>query len=213
MNAWDQIGGVGPAPRVTREDIEAARQRLGEAIDEEAHKRRILEIFGAKPGASLSDFRFRATIQGRQAVRFAGPGGFYNAELLKGGLGGLIGFGLQQLGRPTGLVAQVRRGDFNVYAPNWTRYNPGAGAKPREDGKFPNRPRRILIIEGREVAVLRFRQEIPLKLVQALKCLFAGREYHLDQPGSTRAHEGENDGSGQEDRGQSESSSADGTEP
>ncbi len=171
MNAWDQIGGVevmsGPVlvlpPHLRKENKHT-------------------------PTHSPADFRFRATIQGRQAVRFAGPGGFYDAELLKGGLGGLIGFGLQQLGRPSGLVAQVRRGNFAVYAPNWTRYNPGSGAKPRKDGKFPNRPRRILLIEGREVAILRFRQEISLKLVQALKCLFTGTEYHLGKTGSMGAH-------------------------
>lgn len=219
MNAWDQIGGdvwtpervllppveeVPPRPvviddPVTWADIDQAREALGAAIDVEAHERRVLEIFGVEPPpvvAGVSAFRFRATIQSRQAVRFAGPGGFYDAELLKGGLGGLIGFGLQQLGRPSGLVARVRSGNFDVYAPNWTKYNPGAGTKPREDGQFQNRmgPRRILIIEGRELAVLRFKKQIPERLIKALKCLFAGREYHRRQPGLGEAHEGDDDG-------------------
>jgi len=146
---------------------------------------------------------FRATIRGRQAVRFAGSGGFYDAELLKGGLGGLIGFGLQQLGRPTGLVAQVRRGRFKVYVPAWTRYDPRAGTKPREDGQFQNLrgPCRIPIIEGRELAVFRFNKKIPRGLKMAMKDIFTGPEYTLR--GETLL-EGDENGTGQEDRGEGE---------
>lgn len=189
MNAWDQIGGAELAPAWVEVDtvIEAAEQALQPARDNF-----VVELVSDN-FARLADFHFRATIQGRQAVRFAGPGGFYDAELLKGGLGGLIGFGLQQLGRPSGLVARVRSGNFDVYAPNYTKYNPGAGTSPREDGQFQNRmgPRRILIIEGREVAVLRFKKQIPERLIKALKCLFAGREYHRGQPGLGEALGGE----------------------
>jgi hypothetical protein len=200
MNAWDQLGEevctavVGTIPPAEPEGTAPEGTETG-------------------PTASLADFRFRATIQSRQAVRFAGPGGFYDAELLKGGLGGLIGFGLQQLGRPSGLVAQVRRGNFKVYAPTWTTYNPGAGTTPREDGKFQNRqgPCRILIIEGREVAVLRFKSKIPLPLIMALKCLFSGTAYTYGQPGLEDAHEGEQDE--QEGERESESFAPDGAEP
>lgn len=203
MNAWDQIGGGGACPAVVG-TIPPALPECTAPVGTETG-----------PIASLADFRFKATIQGRQAVRFAGPGGFYDAELLKGGLGGLIGFGLQQLGRPTGLLAQVRRGNFNVYAPTWTKYNPGAGTSPREDGKFENRGDacRILIIGGREVAVLRFRKKIPASLVKALKCLFAGREYHLGQTGLGEADEGDDNGTGNEDLEKGEPSAADGAEP
>jgi len=136
--------------------------------------------------ATLADFHFRAEFNPHgQHVRFAGPGGFWEAEVLKGSLEGLIGFGLQQLGRPSGLVGQLRRGRFKVSLPRWTKYNPGARAVPGKDGLFLNRKdhRRILLIEGREVAVFRFGRKIPQNLLLALKTLFTGRLYIMGQPG------------------------------
>lgn len=131
--------------------------------------------------ATLSNFHFSASFSPRgRFVRFAGPGGFFDADLLRGALGGQIGFAFSCLRRPSGLLSRVRRSPWTVTTPRRSPYHPGVAATPHpEKGTFRNmgRLRRILIIKGPEVAVLRFKKPIPRDLVLALKTLFEGKSY------------------------------------
>lgn len=132
------------------------------------------------PSAALADYRYRAKFdpQGR-TVRFLGPGGIYDAQLLKGGLGGQIGLGFSLIGRPSGMLGRLRRSKWAVAAPRRSAYSPGIPTTRDHAGLFNNKgaARRILFIEGPEVAVLRFAREIPRSLIYGLKTCFTGTEY------------------------------------
>lgn len=132
------------------------------------------------PTASLADYHYRAVFSptGRH-VRFMGPGGFYDAMLLRGGLGGQVGLAFSLIGRPSGMLGRLRRSKWTVAVPRRSKYPPGIPTTKDAAGLFSNtrEARRILIIEGPEVVVLRFTRQIPRSLVYCLKTAFTGAEY------------------------------------
>jgi len=165
----------------------------------------------SSPPATLADFRYRTRFDPEsRAVRFLGPGGHYDAVLLKGALQGTVGLAFNLLGKPSGMLARVRRSMWTVTAPKRSKYPPGIPSKQGKDGLYATtgEARRIVIIEGPEVVVLRFNRRFPRSLEYALRCLFTGQEYPLmfaldDAP---RVHS-----SGKEDDETTEQEVSDGT--
>lgn len=132
--------------------------------------------------ASLADYRYRTRFDPQSRfVRFLGPGGHFDATLLKGALQGSVGLAFNLLGRPSGMLARVRRSKWTVLVPRRSKYPPGIPTKQDKDGLYSNmgEARRVLIIEGSEVAVLRFNRPIPRSLIYALRTLFTGKEWPM----------------------------------
>lgn len=132
--------------------------------------------------ATLADYRYRTRFDPQSRfVRFLGPAGHFDATLLKGALQGSVGLAFNLLGKPSGMLARVRRSKWAVSAPRRSKYPPGIPSKQDKDGLYSNiaEARRIVIIEGPEVVVLRFARPIPRSLIYALKTLLTGKEYPL----------------------------------
>lgn len=167
---------------------------------------------------SAATSRYRADFDPRSRhVRFAGPGGFYDAEVIRGSLAGLVGLGLHGLGHPSGMLGRVRRaGKWNVQQPRSSRINPRSGAPLRASGTFVTKgeDRRILIIAGREVVVFRFRRPIPVTLLYALHTVFQGTDYSNNVQVRRLANTEVDDGQQhEEDGGQGGPAPADGVQP